>query len=89
MWFLIYLVKNLNPVVTELFVRGRKLTISLVLITQFAVPRNIVLNSTHYSIMKIPNTRELQQIAFNHLSYIDFKNFTNLYKKCSANHILF
>ena len=34
--------------------------------------------------MKIPNKHELQQIAFNHLSDIDFKDFMNLYKKCSA-----
>ena len=49
--------KKLYPIVTELFIRGRKLNISLVFITQsyFAVPRNIRLNSTHYFIMKIPN----------------------------------
>ena len=49
--------KKLNPVVTELFIRGRKLNISLVFITQsyFAVPKVIRLNSTHYFIMKIPN----------------------------------
>ena len=34
--------------------------------------------------MKIPNKRELQQIAFDHLSYIDFQDFINLYKKCNA-----
>ena len=38
----------------------------------------------HYFIMKIPNKRELQQISFNHSSDIDFKDFMNLYKKCSA-----
>ena len=78
--------KNLNPIVTELFIRGRKLNISLVFITQsyFAVPKNIRLNSTHYFIMKIPNKQELQQIAFNHSSDIDFKDFMNLYKKCTA-----
>ena len=49
--------KKLCPIVTELFIRGRKLNISLVFITQsyFSVPRNIRLNSTHYFIMKIPN----------------------------------
>ena len=47
--------KKRNPVVTELFIRGRKLNISLVFITQcyFAVPKNIRLNVTHYFIMKI------------------------------------
>ena len=48
---------KLNPIVTELSIRGRKLTISLVFITQscFAVLKNIRLNSTHYFIMKIPS----------------------------------
>ena len=52
--------KTLNPIVTELFIRVRKLSISLVFITQsyFAVPKNIRPNSTHYFIMKIPNKRE-------------------------------
>ena len=42
--------KKLNPIVTELFIRGKKLNISLVYITRsyFAVPKNIRLNSTHY-----------------------------------------
>ena len=67
--------KNLNKIVTELFIRGRKLNIPLVFITQFyfAVPKNIRLNSTHYFIMKISKKRELQQITFNHSSDIDFK----------------
>ena len=78
--------KKLNPIVTELFVRGRKLKISLVFITQsyFAVPKTIRLNSTHYFVMKIPNKRELQQIAFNHSSEIDFQDFSNLHKKCTT-----
>ena len=81
---LIWLVtKKLIPIVTELFIRGRKLNISLVFITQsyFAVPKNIRLNSTHYFVMKIPSKRKLQQIAFNHASDIDFMN---LYKTCTA-----
>ena len=44
------------------------------------MPKTIRLNATHYFIMKIPNTRELQQIASNHLSDIDFKDFLKLYK---------
>ena len=50
----------------------------------FAVPKNIRLNSVHYFIMKIPN-KQLQEIAFNHSSDIDFKGFMNLYKQCTAN----
>ena len=57
--------KKLNPVVTELFIRGRKINISIVFITQsyFKVPKDVRLNSTHFFIMKIPNKRKLQQIA--------------------------
>ena len=64
--------KKLNPIVTELFIRGRKLNIFLVFITQyyFAVSKKIRLNSTHYFVMKILNKRELEQIAFNHSSGI-------------------
>ena len=49
--------KKLNAIVTEFFIRGRKLNISLIFITQsyFAVPKNIKVNSMHYLIMKIPN----------------------------------
>ena len=78
--------KKLNLIVTELFMRGRKLNISLVFITQlyFAVLKNITVNSTYYFVMKIRNKREFQEIAFNHSSDIDFQDFMNLYKKCSA-----
>ena len=48
------------------------------------MPRNIRQTSTHYFIIKIPNKRELQQTALNHLSDIDFKDFISLYKKCTA-----
>ena len=67
--------KKIYPMVTELFVRGRKLSICLVFIvlSYIAVPKNIKLNSTHYFIMKIPNKEELQQI-----------DFMNRYKKCTA-----
>ena len=44
----------------------------------------IRLNSTHFFIMKIPNKRELQQIALNHSSDIHFKDFMKIYKKCIA-----
>ena len=79
--------KKLNPKVNELLIRGRKLNIPLVFITQFyfVVSKTIRLNSIHYFVMKISNKRELQQIAFNHSSDIDFQDFMNLYKKCTAN----
>ena len=61
--------KKLNPVVTELFIRGTKLNISIVFITQsyFKVPKDVRLNSTHFFIMKIPNKRERQTAL--HLSF--------------------
>ena len=78
--------KKPNSIVTELFIRGKKLNISIVFITQscFKVPKDVGLNSTHFFIMKIPNKRELQQIALNHSSDIDFKDFIKVYKKCTA-----
>ena len=64
----INIIKKLHPIITKLFIRGKKLNILLVFITQsyFKLPKNVRLNSTHYFIMKIPNKRELQQIAINH-----------------------
>ena len=65
--------KKLNPIVTEVFIWGRKLNISLVFIAQsyFAVSKNIRLNSMHYFAIKIPNKREPQQIAINQSSDTD------------------
>ena len=82
--------KKLNPIETELFIRGRKLNISIAFITQsyFKVPKDVRLNSTHFFIMKIPNKREFQQIALNHSSDIDFKNFMKFIKNVLKNHIL-
>ena len=74
---------KLSPIVTELFLRGRKLNISLVFISQFyfKVHKTISINATHSFIMKIPNRRELRQIASSHLFDIDFKDFMKLYKE--------
>ena len=78
--------KKLNSIVTELFIRGRKLNISLVFITQsyFKVPKDVRLNTSHFFIAKIPNKRELQQIAINHSSDISTKDFENIYRECTA-----
>ena len=67
--------KKLNSIVTELFIRGRKLNISLIFITKsyFAVLKNNKLNSTHYFVMKFLNKKKFQQIAFNHSLDITFK----------------
>ena len=55
--------KKLNPVVTELFIRSRKLNISIVFSTQsyFKVPKEVRLNTTYFFIMKIPYKRELNK----------------------------
>ena len=78
--------KKLNSIVTELFIRGRKLNISLVFITQsyFKVPKDVRLDTTHFFISKIPNKRELWEIAINHSSDISTKDFINIYRKCTA-----
>ena len=83
--------KKLNPMVTELFIRGRKLDTSLVFIIQsyFAVPQDIRLNSTHYFNMKISNKQEVKQIASQNSSDIDFQDFINLYENVLQNHFLF
>ena len=79
--------KKLNSIVTELLITGRKLNISLVFITQsyFKVPKDVKLNTSHFFITKVPNKREFQQIAINHSSDISTKDFTNIYRECTAN----
>ena len=76
--------KKLNPVVTELFIRGRNISIVFITQSYFKVPKGVILNSTHFFFMKILNKRELQQTTLNHSSDIDFKDFMNIYKKCTA-----
>ena len=73
--------KNNNPVVTELFIRGRKQNISIVFITQlcFKVPKAVRLNTAHFFIMKISNKRELQHTANNHSSEVHSKDFMKIY----------
>ena len=77
---------KLNSIVTELFVRGRKLNFSLVFIMQsyFKVPKDVRLNTAHVFIPKIPDKRELQHNAINHSSDISTKDFINIYKKCTG-----
>ena len=48
-------------------------------------PKTIRLSASHYLIMKIPGKKELQQIAYNHLSHLDFKDFVKLYKDYTKN----
>ena len=69
--------KKLNSIVTELYIRGRKLSISIVFITQLylKIPKDVRLNTIHFFIKKILNKRKLQQIAQNHSSDISTKDF--------------
>ena len=66
--------KTLQSVVTELFIRGRKLNILLVFISKSysQVSKNVRINTTYFFIMKIPERRELQEIATTYLYDIDF-----------------
>ena len=75
--------KNFHAIIKELFIRCRKLNISLVFITQsyFSVQKYVRLNSAHYLIMKINNRKELQNIAINHSSDIDYKDFLKIYRE--------
>ena len=76
--------KELKAIIKELFIRCRKLNISLAFITQsyFSVPKDVRLNSTYYLIMKINNKRELQNIAINHSADIDYQDFMNINREC-------
>ena len=77
--------ETFQAIIKELFIRCRKLNISLVFITQsyFSVPKQIRLNSTNYLIMKIHNKRELQNIAISHSADINYKDFMKIYRKCT------
>ena len=72
-------------IIKELFIRCRKLSISLVLIPQsyFSVPKYVRLNSTHDLIMKINSKRELQNVAINHSADIYYKDFMKIYRECT------
>ena len=76
--------KTFQAIIKELFIRCRKLNISLAFITRsyFSVPKDVTLNSTHYLIMKINNRIELKNIATNH-STIDYKDFLKIYRECT------
>ena len=77
--------RKFQAIIKELFIRFRKLNISLVFTTQsyFSVPKDVRLNSKHYLIMKINNKRELQNIAINHSADIDYIDFVEIYRECT------
>ena len=75
--------QKFQVIIKKLYIRCRKLNISLVFITQcyFSVSKYVKLNSTHYLIMKINNRKELQNIAINHSADIDYNNFMRIYRE--------
>ena len=77
--------KKAQQVLKDLFIRCRKLNISLCFLTQsyFSVPKDVRLNCTHYIIFKLNNKRELKNIAINHSADIDYKDFVNIYRNCT------
>ena len=77
--------KKFQAIIKELFIRCRKLDISLVSISQsyFRIPEDVGLNSTHYLIMKINNRKELQNIARDHSSDIYYQDFVEIYRECA------
>ena len=75
--------KKFQVIIKEFFIRWRKLNISLVFITQsyFSVSKDVRLNSTHHLIMKINNKRKIQNIAINHSTHIDSRDFVKIYRE--------
>ena len=72
--------KKILAIIKELFIRCRKLDISLIFMTQsyFSVPKEVRLNSTYYLIKKTHSKRELQEIGINHSANIDYKDFVKI-----------
>ena len=77
--------EKFKAIVKELFIRCRKLNISIVFITQsyFRTPKDARLNSTHYILMKMGNKKELKSIAEENSGHLDFKNFFKIYNYCT------
>ena len=75
--------KKFQAIIKELFIRCRKLNISLVFITQSYFSKDVRLNSRHYLISKINNRKELQIIAINHSADIDYNDFVRIYLECT------
>ena len=76
--------KKAQQVLKYLFIRCRKLNISLSFLTQsyFSVPKDVRLNCTHYILFKLHLKRELQNIAINRSADIDYKDFIKIYRYC-------
>ena len=77
--------KKFKAIVKELFIRCRKLNISIVFIMQsyFRTPKDVRLNSTHYILMKMGNKKELKSITEENSGHLDFKDFLKIYNYCT------
>ena len=77
--------KKAQQILKDLFIRCRKLHISVCFLTQpyFSVPKHVRLNFTHYILFKLNNKRELQNIAINHSADIDYKDFIKIHIECT------
>ena len=77
--------EKFKAIVKEIFIRCRKLNISIVFITQpyFRTPKDTRLNSTHYILMKISNKKKLKSIAEENSDHLDFKEFLKIYNYCT------
>ena len=75
-----------DSIVIELFIRGRKLSISLGLLHYLSLLYQKLLDYIlHFSLLiKISTKQELEEIAINNLSDIDFKEYTSRCKKCTV-----
>ena len=90
LFFIIWLqtlwqIKKIQTIIEELFIRCRKLNISLVFITQsyFSVPKNARWNLTHYLVMKINNKKEFHNIAIDHSADIHYRHFIKIFRECT------
>ena len=74
--------KNAQKILKDLFIRCRKLNISVCFLTHsyFSVPKDVRLNCMHYILFKLNNKRELQNIAVNHSADIDYDDFIKIYR---------
>ena len=77
--------EKFKAIAKELFIRCRKLNISIAFITQsyFRTPKDARLISTHYILMKIGNKKELKSIAEENSGHLDFKDFLKIYNYCT------
>ena len=77
--------EKFRAIIKELFIRCRKLNISIAFITQsyFRTPKDARLNSTHCILMKIGNKKELKSIAEEKSGHLDYKDFLKMYNYCT------